>query len=118
MSYFPPPCQVPGWIAALGSSEPHSRVYYKPYRPGDIVQAFDEFLGMEEVSIPGEPIRKFNAASKRTYLDQQEEPISHQIMSGLVNAMPPDKLSESREQLYQGHVLFESEAVVLLPSLD
>lgn len=100
--YFPPPLQVPGWLAALGSDEPLTRGYFRPYRPGDVVHAIDEYLGMEEVTRAGEPIRRFNAGARRTYLDRRMEPISYQELRGHVRAIPPDRIEESRDLLYQG----------------
>ena len=100
--YIPPPLQVPGWLGGLGGDEPLTRCYFRPYRPGDIVHAIDEFLGMEEVTEASEPIRKFNLAAKRTYLDQRMEPISFQIGRAQLTAIPPDKIDESGDLLYKG----------------
>ena len=100
--YFPSPLQVPGWLAALGSDQPLTRGYFRPYRPGDVVHAIDEYLGMEEVTRAGEPFRRFNAGARRTYLDRRMETISYQELRGHVRAIPPDKIEESRDLLYQG----------------
>ena len=100
--YQPPPCPVPGYNGWLGGGEPLTRAYFRPYRPGDIVDAIDEFIGFEEITVPGEPFRKFRQTAQRTSIDQNEEPISHQISRALFIATPPDKIGESRKALYEG----------------
>ena len=93
----PPPCPVPGYNAWLGGGEPITREYFRPYRPGDVIDAVDEFLGIEEITDPNEPFRKFRQASSRTFLDQNEQPVS--VMTGrvLFVATPPDKVTSSRQ---------------------
>lgn len=99
---LPPPCPVPGYNAWLGGGEPTTREYFRPARPGDIIDAHDEFMGIEEITDPKEPFRKFRQSAKRSYVDQNGEPICFQISRGLFVATPPDKAMAARKALYEG----------------
>jgi acyl dehydratase len=97
----PPPCPVPGYNAWLGGGEPISRGYFRPFRPGDVIDAQDEFLGIEEITDPNEPFRKFRQETRRTYFDQKEEAVCLMVGRVLFVATPPDKAMEARKSLYE-----------------